>query len=203
MLMLLSVVCTTVVANTRVFSFITEVASVIESKVVNSTAEDTANSAHKSNNSISENFSHKSTSTTAPMFMTIIQGAEEELVCADDGSTVAKFSLCGDSDDRIVSVSSAGSLEWQQASGGCTPDLNTPCPDASCSYTTVGTGSTFTIDASTIPAATGAEFRVRVNGSGPWFYFEVAKSTITQTYVKTDFICGVDGRTNNGSFKCL
>ncbi len=192
LLMTLSVVCTTAVANTRVFSFITEVASVIETTVVSSPTEDTTTRATNSSNL--EKLTSKAISATSPMFMTIIQGADEELVCADDGSTVAKFSLCGDSDDRIISVSGGGSLQWQQATGGCTPDLNTPCPNASCSYTTVGTGSTFTIDASTIPAATGAEFRVRVNGSGPWYYFEVAKSTITQTYVKTDYICGADGR---------
>ena len=128
--------------------------------------------------------------------MTIIQGADEELVCADDGSTVAKFSLCGDSDDRIISLTGApfGSVQWQQVTSGCTPDMTTSCPSGSCNYSSVGTGQTFTIDASTIPADTGAEFRVRVNGSGPWYYFEVAKSTITQTFVKTDFICGADGR---------
>ncbi|MEP3209460.1 MAG: T9SS type B sorting domain-containing protein [Maribacter sp.] len=194
LLITLSVVCTSAVANTRVFSFIANVASNIESSVASSTTEDEVVVATKNSISNSSKSITRSGTAALPMFMTIIQGADEELVCADDGSTVAKFNLCGDSDDRIISVSGGGSLEWQQVTGGCTPDLNTPCPDASCSYATVGTGSTFTIDASTIPAATGAEFRVRANGSGPWYYFEVAKSTITQTFVKTDFICGVDGR---------
>ncbi|KAG1648916.1 hypothetical protein GQR58_029464 [Nymphon striatum] len=131
-----------------------------------------------------------------PMFMTIIQGADEEVTCADDGSTVARFSLCGDFDDRTISLAGApfGSVEWEQVTGGCTPDVNTPCPSGSCTFSSVGGGQTFSIDASTIPAGTGAEFRVRADGTGPWYYFEVTKSTITQTYVKTDFVCGVDGR---------
>ncbi len=129
------------------------------------------------------------------LFMTIIQGADEEVTCADDGSTIARFNLCGDFDDRIISLTgSPASVQWEQVTGGCTPDVNTPCPDTSCSYTSVGTGQTLNIDASTIAAGTGAEFRVRVNGSGPWYYFEVTKSTITQSFVKTDFVCGVPGR---------
>lgn len=32
---------------------------------------------------------------TAPMFSTIINGANEEVVCPNDGSTLAKFFLCG------------------------------------------------------------------------------------------------------------
>ncbi len=194
LLIALSVVCTSAVANTRVFSFIAEVASTIETTIVGSPEEDKAVLA--TNNSISKIVTSESTAAAAAMFMTIIQGADEELVCADDGSTVAKFSLCGDSDDRIISLAGSpfGSVQWEQVTGGCTPDLNTPCPDTSCSYSSVGSGQTFTIDASTIPAATGAEFRVRANGSGPWYHFEVAKSTITQTFVKTDFVCGVAGR---------
>lgn len=194
LLMALSVVCTSAVANTRVFSFIAEVASVIETTVVSSHTEDTTTLA--TNKSTSKKLISENSVATAAMFMTIIQGADEELVCADDGSTVAKFSLCGDSDDRIISLAGSpfGSVQWEQVTGGCTPDMNTPCPSGSCNYSSVGSGQTFTIDASAITAATGAEFRVRVNGSGPWYYFEVAKSTITQTFVKTDFICGADGR---------
>jgi len=35
---------------------------------------------------------------------TIIQGADEEVVCANDGSTVARFNLCGNFDDKIMSI---------------------------------------------------------------------------------------------------
>ena len=34
-----------------------------------------------------------------PMFTTIILGADEEVGCSNNGFTVARFNLCGDSDD--------------------------------------------------------------------------------------------------------
>ena len=130
-----------------------------------------------------------------PMFMTIIQGADEEVGCSNNGFTVARFNLCGDSDDRTISLSGGpyGSVEWQILGGSCTPDINEDCPNTTTScYTTVSTAQTFNLDASTIPAGTGAEFRVEADGQQ--YFFKVKKSTITQTHVKRDYICGVDGR---------
>ncbi|WP_343485877.1 T9SS type B sorting domain-containing protein [Allomuricauda sp. d1] len=129
------------------------------------------------------------------MFMTIIQGADEEVGCSNNGFTVARFNLCGDSDDRTISLSGGpyGSVHWQLLGGSCSPDINEDCPNTTVScYTTVQTGQTFNLDASTIPAGSGAEFRVVADGQQ--FFFKVKKSTITQTYVKRDYICGVDGR---------
>lgn len=185
LILALSVLGTSAIANTSVYTFITEVVSTIEV--------DPIVTPNNQSNNIAKN---NAKASVLPMFMTIIQGADEEVTCADDGSTVARFSLCGDFDDRVISLAGApfGSVAWEQVTGGCTPDVNTPCPNGSCTFSSVGSGQTFSIDASTIPAGTGAEFRVRVNGSGPWYYFEVTKSTITQSYVKTDFVCGVDGR---------
>ncbi len=192
LLMVLSVVGTSAIAKTNVFDLIVETIAATD-----------YDHAAKEENSPKTPQIHKTANTevsssvaSMPMFFTIIQGADEEVTCADDGSTVARFSLCGDFDDRVISLAGSpfGSVQWEQVTGGCTPDMNTPCPDASCNYSSVGSGQTLTIDASAISAATGGEFRVRVNGSGPWYYFEVAKSTITQSYVKRDFICGVDGR---------
>lgn len=185
LILALSVIGTSAIAKTSVYTFITEVVSTIEADVTTSP-----------NTQINRTTKNKTKASAMPMFMTIIQGADEEVTCADDGSTVARFSLCGDFDDRTISLAGApfGSVEWEQVTGGCTPDVNTPCPSGSCTFSSVGGGQTFSIDASTIPAGTGAEFRVRADGTGPWYYFEVTKSTITQTYVKTDFVCGVDGR---------
>ncbi|WP_273277647.1 T9SS type B sorting domain-containing protein [Maribacter polysiphoniae] len=138
-----------------------------------------------------------STSAPLPMFMTIIQGADLEVNCTNDGSTIARFNLCGDSDDRVVSLSGApySSVSWEKLGGSCSADINENCPETSNScYTQVSIAQNFTIDASTISSTTGGEFRVRVNGSGPYYYFKVKKSTITQTYVKQDNICGVPGR---------
>ena len=130
-----------------------------------------------------------------PMFMTIIQGADEEVSCSNNGFTVARFNLCGDSDDRTISLSGGpyGSVEWQILGGSCSPDVNVDCPNTTTScYTTVSTSQSFDLDASTIPAGSGAEFRVVADGQQ--YFFKVKKSTITQTYVKRDYICGVDGR---------
>ncbi|WP_350285284.1 T9SS type B sorting domain-containing protein [uncultured Croceitalea sp.] len=132
---------------------------------------------------------------SAPMFTTIIQGADEQVACTNNGFTIARFNLCGDSDDRNITLSGGpyGSVQWQILGGSCTPDTNQDCPNTTLScYTTVSTGQNFTLDASTIPAGSGAEFRVVADGSQ--FFFKVKKSTITQTFVKRDFICGVDGR---------
>ncbi len=131
----------------------------------------------------------------APMFTTIIQGADEEVGCSNNGFTVARFNLCGDSDDRTIALSGGpyGSVQWQILGGSCSPDINEDCPNTTTScYTTVGTAQTFNLDASTIPAGSGAEFRVIADGQQ--YFFKVKKSTITQTFVKRDYICGVDGR---------
>lgn len=135
------------------------------------------------------------TAASAPLFTTIIQGADEEVACSNNGFTIARFNLCGDSDDRTISLSGGpyGSVEWQILGGSCTPDINEDCPNTTTTcYTTVSTSQTFNLDASTIPAGSGAEFRVIADGTQ--YFFKVKKSTITQTHVKRDFICGVEGR---------
>lgn len=192
LLIFISVVGTSALANTKVYGFISEVTAAIREKTVtagkkSSDKKETTKKAFKS-----------ATNVNPAMFMTIIQGADEEVICANDGSTVARYNLCGDFDDRTITLSQAGTnYEWQQfnPSGGCTFDVNDDCANTSnsCWSAPISTGSSFTLDASTISSSTGGEFRVRVDG-GPFFYFKVKKSTITQTFVKTDFICGVDGR---------
>ncbi|MEN1783615.1 MAG: T9SS type B sorting domain-containing protein [Bacteroidota bacterium] len=149
------------------------------------------NTATKSNSALNQKLS----ASQNPMFMTVIQGADEEVGCSDNGFTVARFNLCGDSDDRTISLAGGpyGSVEWQILGGSCTPDVNEDCPNTTTTcYTTVGTGQTFNLDAATIPAGSGTEFRVLVDGLA--YYFKVKKSTITQTSIKRDFICGEDGR---------
>ncbi|MGI9551593.1 MAG: T9SS type B sorting domain-containing protein, partial [Aurantibacter sp.] len=194
LLIICSVVCTTAIANTKVFDLITEAVSVFESDSADSGALviNKSTASEFTRNSLKN--SESKDVAAAAMFMTIIAAPDDTNTCASDGSTVALFNLCGDSDDRVISLTgSYGSVQWQILGGSCTPDLAEPCPDTTPScYTTVGTSSTFTLDASTIPAGTGAEFRVVADGQP--YYFEVKKSTITQTHVKTDFICGVPGR---------
>jgi large repetitive protein len=137
---------------------------------------------------------HTTTTAMAPLFTTIIQGADEQVGCSVQGFTVARFNLCGDSDNRIVSLSGGpyGSVSWQRLGGSCSPSINDDCPNTGSCYTQVATGQTFALDASSIPSTTGAEFRMVADGQ--IFYFKVKKSTITQTFVKQDNICGVPGR---------
>ena len=108
-----------------------------------------------------------SSTFSSSMFMTIIQGADEEVVCPNDGSTLAKFFLCGTSDIRTLSLSqSGGSYEWQRLdTNTCAPTVVEDCPtiNAACTWNTVGTGATFSL-------SSAGEFRVRVD-SGSIFLF--------------------------------
>ena len=197
LLVLLSVVFTSAIANTD-YKVLDEITAAIK-KTISEEVTDTALKNSEKFIDANKSQRHKTATTTVamPMFMTIIQGADEEVGCTNDGSTVARFNLCGDSDDRVISLSGApfGSVSWEILGGSCSADINEDCPETTNScYTQVSTAQSFTLDASSIPSTTGAEFRVRVNGSGAYYYFKVKKSTITQTYVKQDFICGVPGR---------
>ncbi len=198
LLLVLSVVCTSAIANTK-YDIFAGISTAIRHSITNDDSISESDSMNENIGSTEslKNKTKSNSTTAAPMFITIIQGADEEVGCPNDGSTVARFNLCGDSDDRIISLAGGpfGSVSWEVLGGSCSPDINEDCPDTTNScYTQVGTSQNFTIDASTIPSTTGAEYRVRVNGSGPYYYFKVKKSTITQTYVKQDFICGVPGR---------
>ncbi len=191
-LLIFSAVGTTAIAHNKVHAIFTEVASVMKevaSPEMKSDSEDVA----VITGDVTKNAKSASVSS-APMFTTIIQGADDVVTCSNDGATVARFNLCGDSDNRTISLSGAsGPISWQRLGGSCTPDINQDCPNTmnSC-YSQVSTGLTFNLNASGISATTGAEFRVIANGQT--YYFKVKKSTITQSFVKNDFICGVPGR---------
>ncbi|WP_150452427.1 T9SS type B sorting domain-containing protein [Arenibacter lacus] len=140
----------------------------------------------------------ESAAVAPAMFATIITNADAMENCSNDGSTMASYALCGDFDDRQVTLQGTySSYQWQQfnPSGSCTFNVDAACANTNLScWSTISTSNTFTIDASTIDSSIGAGFRVRVNGSGPYYYFNVKKSTITQTFVKRNFICGAPGR---------
>ncbi|WP_282056599.1 T9SS type B sorting domain-containing protein [Maribacter luteus] len=197
LLLLFSAVCTSAIANYD-YNFVVGISEVLE-KVVSTEERSSETEVSKTSKTsiVLEEQKSLNVSSPMPMFTTIIQGADEEVACTNDGSTIARFNLCGDSDDRVVSLSGApfGSVSWEILGGSCSADINEDCPETenSC-YTQVSTAQNFTIDASTVSSTTGGEFRVRVNGSGPYYYFKVKKSTITQTFVKQDYICDVPGR---------
>ncbi|MBU2975882.1 T9SS type B sorting domain-containing protein [Zobellia sp. B3R18] len=187
-----SVVCTSAIAGKKVFNIYAEVASAVK-EVVSEKSEATSMAKSISAESLKNSTTAK-TAAAAPMFSTIIQGADNEVGCTANGFTVARFNLCGDSDDRVVSLSgSYSTVSWQVLGGSCSPNINQDCPDTNIScYTEVHSGPTFNLDASTIPATTGAEFRVVADGQQ--YFFKVKKSTITQTYQKKDFVCNNPGR---------
>lgn len=191
LLIVVSIAYTSAIANTSVLAVLSEVVSTIDVSLNSASSLEEKHASKKTHKAV--------TNSNAPMFATIIQGADSELTCADDGSTVAKFSLCGDADNRLISVSGSGTISWERLvpTGSCSFDINENCTttDSDCSsdWQSVSAASVFDLQASTINAGTGAEFRVNVNGGG-WFYFKVTKSTINQDYVKTDYICGKAGR---------
>lgn len=194
LLILLSVVGSTALADSSINKIFSEVTLAVERVVEKAISKETLDSKSKSI-PFSTIDSEASTMTAmAPMFTTIIQGADEEVGCSSNGFTVARFNLCGSSDDRIISLSGGpySSVSWQILGGSCSPDINEDCPNTGSCYSQVATGQTFNLDASTVPATVGAEYRVVADGQ--IFYFKVKKSTISQTYVKEDYICDVPGR---------
>lgn len=187
LLILLSVAGTTAIANSKVSTLFEEVSLVLEKAIL----------VPQKNQPISENTSkadHTTKMIAPTMFTTIIQGADSEENCDDNGFTIARFNLCGDFDDRLISLSGGAysSVSWQVLGGSCSPDINTECPNTGSCYTEVSDDPTFSLDASAIPSNVGAEYRVIADGQT--YYFKVKKSTINQTYEKQDFICGVNGR---------
>lgn len=187
-----TVVFATTIANAKVHTLVSEVAEAVKEAVSVEKEEAKPNSPTFLKNTFKDKEEGKAAS--APMFMTIVQGYDQTVTCTNDGATVARFILCGDSDDRTISLSGGpySSVSWQELTGA-TPNTNLECPDYSSTYTEVGTGNTFNLDASSISAVNGAEYRVQVDG-GQFYYIEVIKSTITQTYTKKNYVCNSPGR---------
>ncbi|MCL6272880.1 T9SS type B sorting domain-containing protein [Muricauda sp. 2012CJ35-5] len=183
LLVFVSIFGSTVLAKTEVREALTRFSS-----AVSGTKDDHATKTVVANESVKEKRS--SALEMSPMFMTIIQGANEEVVCPNDGSTLAKFFLCGTSDIRTLSLSLSGSsYEWQQLdTNTCAPTVVDDCPtiNAACTWNTVGTTATYSL-------STAGEFRVRVD-SGQYFYFKSTLNPLDPQLIKDDIICGNPGR---------
>ncbi|KPM31652.1 Two component regulator three Y domain-containing protein [Croceitalea dokdonensis DOKDO 023] len=128
--------------------------------------------------------------TIAPLFNTIIQGANEEVVCPNDGSTLAKFFLCGTSDIRTISLNVSGAAyQWQRLDPNtCAPSVIDDCPtiNTSCTWNTVGSNATYDLSAA-------GEYRVRVD-SGQFYYFKVTQNPLNPQLIHEDIVCGNPGR---------
>ena len=204
-LLLFSAIGTTAIANNEVHSIFDEVTSVLK-EVVSVTDSNTA-TAYTEATETAFNKRASAKVASSAMFATIIQGADDEEDCSIDGRTVARFILCGDADDRTISLSGGpySSVSWQRLTGA-TPNTNDECPDLTSAYTEVATTQVFDLDASTVDASEGAEYRVQING-GAYFYIEVVKSSITQTFTKKNFVCNnpgeieITGLPNNYQFR--
>ncbi|UCD62138.1 MAG: T9SS type B sorting domain-containing protein [Flavobacteriaceae bacterium] len=183
LLLALLIVGASAIANTKVHELISEI----------STAEYGDNSLSETTDKTVGYFIQSPLLTesylNAPMFMTIIQGANEEVVCPNDGSTLAKFFLCGTSDIRTITLSQSGSsYEWQKLDPNrCALSVIDDCANTNNTcYDTVGTGSTYNLDSS-------GEFRVRVDG-GQYFYFKSSLNPLDPQLIHEDIICGNPGR---------
>ncbi|RTE53188.1 gliding motility-associated C-terminal domain-containing protein [Arenibacter aquaticus] len=181
-------------ANSVVFEFVADVSSAVNN--INATENVTVS---KAENVLSINksvdLSEVSTNrvvASSMMFSTIINGANEEVNCTNDGSTLAKFFLCGTGDDRTISVSGSGTVTWQKQSSSCPLVGTDTCPvkDNSC-YGPEVTGSTYFLDASDPDVA--GEYRVRV-GSGAFYYFRVSSNPLNPQLSTQDIVCGNPGR---------
>ena len=195
-LLLISIVFSTAIAKSVVHKMTTDISTALE--MIN--AEVALNMKAKTLATFTKNDTKLVTPIATPvvMFSTIITNADAYDNCNNDGSSMASYTLCGDFDDRLVELQgSYSSYDWQQFTpgSGCTFNVDDKCANTNLGcWTTISTNNTFNIDASSISSSTGAGYRVRVNGTGSYHYFNVKKSTITQTYVKRDFVCGTPGR---------
>jgi len=193
LLIAISVASTSAIANTRVYEFIAEITTVLEekSKAVLADTETDANAAPSIEVNSKGSNAH---APVAAMFATPIQDYDDVATCTNNGFTIARFILCGDSDNRTITVAGNASYTLYELTGS-TPDTNAECPDTNLgNYTSIYTGTGYNLLATSVPQATGAEYFLQVGGSGPRYYIEVTKSTITQTFTKQDFVCNNPGR---------
>lgn len=202
LLLAFSVVCTTALANSKVYFFIAEVATVIEENLSISNNEIEKDASSESSNSTQN--TQKSKNFASFMPPTTVLGADNETNCGTDGSLVAEVFVCGDFDfkDLTIAGNPAGAI-WERytPSGGCSLDFSDSCPSflvagSNCStgpgnWTQVQTGPNYTMDPADVPIASGAEYRVRVNGTT--YYIKATKSAFTYDFEVNDVVCGTLG----------
>ncbi|MBT8263787.1 MAG: Two component regulator three Y domain-containing protein, partial [Muriicola sp.] len=186
------VVGTSAIAHSQVYSLLSGYTGLVEpslSETASLSENDLENSYIDSESTFVPSGEALTALTSAPMFVTIIQGANEEVTCPNDGSTLAKFFLCGASDVRTISLSQSGaSYEWQKLDPNrCAASVIEDCAntDNTC-YDTVGTGATYDL-------STSGEFRVRVDG-GQYYYFKSSSNPLDPQLITEDIVCGNPGR---------
>ena len=111
LLLTLSVVCTSAVANSSGIALFTEVSSPLNAEP-DTTIE---NDGEKKQINFQNKALNSGNAASAPFFATIIQGADEEVNCADNGLTIARFNLCGNFDDRIIGLTGDADILEEKA----------------------------------------------------------------------------------------
>ena len=193
-LLVLSVVGTSAIANPKVYELLTEFTNVIEKASFSTLA--VGEMEISASDLLVFNVEETAFVPNAPMFTTIVNGANETVTCSIDGSTLAKFFLCGTGDNRTLTLNQSGSTyTWQKLGAGCSFVGTDTCPvfNSACNgdWATVGTSSTFLLNASSSTVA--GEYRVRVN-SGAFYYFRVSSNPLNPQLAVTNIICGNPGR---------
>ncbi len=193
LLVVIPIVCTSAIANTRVDDFFTGISSAIEEGVSELYTLDTEKTVTNlsSTNKTTASINKKEELVLTPMFATIINGADQEVTCSNGGITLAKFFLCGTGDDRTLSLSQSGSsYDWQKLTCSLVGTDTCPILDETC-YTSVATTATFFLDAS--DANVDGDYRVRIN-SDSFYYFRVSSNPLNPQLSIDDIICGNPGR---------
>ena len=201
-LLTLSVVCTTALANSKVYTFIADVATAIEenipvsiNKIETELFGSTTNSTRKSQ------AGNHITSFLPP---SIVLGADEEVGCGVDGSSVVQVFICGDYDPKPLTLQGNPSgAVWERyvPNGGCTLDLDDNCPsflvsgsgcnNTGSSWVQVASGGAYTILPGDVPISSGTEYRVR--SGGVTYYIKATKSSFDYNYEVKDAVCGTLG----------
>ena len=123
------------------------------------------------------------------------------VTCANDGSLLPQIFLCGANDTAPLAVNFPGStIAWQILDENSCTDFGENCTNGSptCMYSTVGTGSSFPVNAD-------GKYRLRIdNGNGVFenHYFHVYQNDLDLEFQKADIGCEPTGNitiTNLGS----
>ncbi|WP_291959782.1 SprB repeat-containing protein, partial [Maribacter sp.] len=127
----------------------------------------------------------------------------EIVFCSDDSAYIPKIFLCGINDTKplAVNIVDAQSVTWERlVEGSCGVDVGEDCANRAltCSYTEVGTGSNYLLNAP-------GEYRLSVvyqNGCTSRFYFKGFQNNLDINFNNRDIVCDTDGNitiTNLGS----
>ncbi|WP_165698036.1 T9SS type B sorting domain-containing protein [Flavobacterium nackdongense] len=129
----------------------------------------------------------------------VIPFADEVLTCPNDGKKLPNIFLCGANAIRDIKtgISDGSVIVWEKLNeASCAAIGNTSCANesTSCSWTQVGTGPNFQVNAS-------GQYRVTLNYAGGCFnryYFNVYQNLLNPTVTSNDIICSTPGKITVG-----